>query len=303
MVKRIFTTVVFTFALPSMVYAAAYNMPAPGNDIVGEYYIVEANPGETLISIGANYDIGLHEMLEANPNISPQHVRAGQKVVIPTAYILPKFRQGIVINLAELRLYYFDNASNKVYTYPVGLGRREWRTPTAEAKISAKVNDPVWHVPESIADFVFEQTGRVLPEAMPPGPENPLGKHALYLTLNGYLIHGTNQPWSIGKLISSGCIRLHNADMDELFELAKVGDPVYIIHHPYKVGWKGGTLYLEAHVPVSIDDPLGKLNILSINQVLKEYLRDSNYRVDWHLVDRIIKHPNGIPNAVGARSV
>ncbi|MDX1919194.1 MAG: L,D-transpeptidase family protein, partial [Candidatus Caenarcaniphilales bacterium] len=160
----------------------------------------------------------------------------------------------------------------------------------------------VWHVPESIHDFVFEQTGRVLPESMPPGPENPLGKYAIYLTLSGYLIHGTNQPWSVGKLISSGCIRLHNADMAELYPLAKIGDPVYIIHHPYKAGWKDGTLFLEAHVPVTIDDKLGKLNILSINQTMKAYLKDNRYQIDWHLVDRIIKHPNGIPNAVGTRS-
>lgn len=302
MVKRIFTALVLTCALPSITYAAVYDMPKPGNDIIGDYYVIEARSGETLVSIGENYDIGLHEMLEANPNVNPQHLRDGQKIVIPTAYILPEFRQGIVINLAELRLYYFDNANNRVYTYPVGLGRKEWRTPTAEAKVSNKVTNPVWHVPESIRDFVFEQTGKVLPDAMPPGPENPLGKYALYLTLSGYLIHGTNQPWSVGKLISSGCIRLHNADMAELYPLAKIGDPVYIIHHPYKAGWKDGTLFLEAHVPVTIDDKLGKLNILSINQTMKAYLKDNRYQIDWHLVDRIIKHPNGIPNAVGTRT-
>lgn len=298
MVKRIFT-LFFLLALPTASFSAVFNMPRNGNDVVGQYFTVEAHSGDTLISIGADYDIGLHEMLEANPNVNPKRLRAGQKVIIPSAYILPKFRKGIVINLAELRLYYFDHSGKHVYTYPVGLGRREWRTPTGTAKVNRKQKDPTWYVPESIADFVFEQTGRILPDFIPPGPENPLGHHAIYITLPGYLIHGTNQPWSIGKLISSGCIRLYNEDVAELYDMVKIGDPVHIIHHPYKVGWKDGDLFLEAHVPVTIDDPINKLNVLSVDRAIRETVKERNVRIDWHRVDRIVRRPSGIPIPVG----
>lgn len=302
MVKRIFTTFLFILAAPLASLAAVYDYPPAGSDIVGETFVIEAHRGDNFAKLAAQYNISLHELGEANPGVNPKHIRAGQHIVIPTEYVLPVFRQGIVINLAELRLYYFDNDSKRVYTYPVGLGRREWRTPTASAKVTRKQEDPTWYVPESIADFVFEQTGRILPDYIPPGPENPLGHHAIYMSLSGYLIHGTNQPWSVGQLISSGCIRLYSDDVAELYSLVKIGDPVHIIHHPYKVGWHYKSLVLEAHVPMSIDDPINKLNVLSIDRAIRQATKDSDANVDWNNIDRIVRHPTGIPLVVGKRA-
>ena len=179
--------------------ATTYPMPPKGSDIVGQIMTVEAQSGDTLLKIANDYNIGWHEIMEANPDVNPQDLHSGQRIVIPTAYILPPFRDGIVINLAELRLYYFTRDKKYVLTYPVGLGRKEWRTPIVDSSIISKKKDPTWIAPDSIRDFVFEQTGKELPESIGPGPDNPLGNYAIYMAKAGYLIHGTNQPWSVGS--------------------------------------------------------------------------------------------------------
>jgi L,D-transpeptidase ErfK/SrfK len=237
--------------------------------------------------------------MEANPEIQyPNELRSGQTVVIPTAYILPPFRDGIVINLAELRLYYFTRDHKYVYTYPVGLGRKEWRTPVVDSTVVGKKKDPVWYPPESIRDFVFEEVGKELPEVMGPGPDNPLGHYAIYMAKHGYLIHGTNQPWSVGKLVSSGCIRLLPDDIEQLFHAVSNGQKVRIIHYPYKLGWSNGRLYLEAHVPVNMSDPISHLNIVSADDAIRDAMKKHPVRVDWERADQAIQHQLGIPVAI-----
>jgi L,D-transpeptidase ErfK/SrfK len=280
--------------------ATTYPMPPQGSDLVGQLFTVEAQSGDTLLKIANDYHLGWHEIMEANPDVDPQHIRSGQRIVIPTAFILPPFRDGIVINLAELRLYYFTSDKKYVYTYPVGLGRREWRTPIVDSSIVNKKQHPTWFVPDSIRDFVFEQTGKELPEYIGPGPDNPLGDYAIYMAKAGYLIHGTNQPWSVGKLVSSGCIRLQSADIEELFNAVKIGQKVRIIHYPYKLGWNDGKLYMEAHVPVNIDDPISHLNMISADDAIREAVKDKNFKVDWAKVEQAIHHQLGVPVSIGA---
>lgn len=279
--------------------AATFELPKSGNDIVGASFTVKARSGDNLQSIGEDFGIGFHEMKEANPKISPSYVRSGQTIVVPAVFILPKYREGIVVNIAELRLYYFTHDGKHVLTYPVGLGRRKWRTPTADTVVTRKKENPTWYVPDSIRDFVFEQSGKVLPDFIPPGPENPLGKHAIYLSLSSYLIHGTNQPWTIGKLITSGCIRMYNADVADLFDHVQIGDKVRLVHHPYKVGWQNGVMYLEAHEPVVIDDPVNKLNILDADQVIQAAIKKRHADVEWGHVDYAVRQNRGIPYAIG----
>lgn len=279
--------------------ATVFEMPPAGDDIVGHSFAIKARGGDTLVSIGEDFGIGYHEMKEANPRIKSQSLREGQHVIIPNAYILPRYRKGIVINIAEVRLYYFTKDGKYVYTYPVGLGRAEWRTPIADTKVVRKQAKPTWYVPDSIRDFVFEQTGNLLPDFIPPGPENPLGPFAIYLQKAGYLIHGTNQPWSIGKLISAGCIRMHNADVEELYNLVQVGDPVRIVHHPYKVGWQDGVMYLESHVPVNLDEPASSLNELSVDEAIQKALLHHQAKIDWKYVDLATHENRGMPYAIG----
>jgi L,D-transpeptidase ErfK/SrfK len=283
-------------SLPS--WAAQYPMPAPGNDLVGELTSVRAEPGETAGSIGDRYGIGIHEMLEANPTLSTNELSGGEEVLIPTQYVLPKFRKGIVINLAECRLYYFDQEGRTVFTYPVGLGRSGWRTPTTTTTIIRKTTNPTWTVPSSIHKYVYEQTGNWLPNVVPPGPENPLGPYAMYLGTHGYLIHGTNQPWSIGKLISAGCIRLFNADVSELYAHVKTGTPVKIIHQPYKAGWQNGKLYLEAHIPLNLKEAPSDLNMVSPEKSLQAANRNKQ-DINWRSVQQILTQQHGVPEPVG----
>ena len=194
--KRIIL-LVFSLVFPLCIQAAKYPMPTPGNDIIGELIVAHAQPGETINQIGVRYGIGLHEMLEANPQLNQDELYGGEEVIVPTQFVLPKYRKGIVINLAELRLYYFMPNGRYVFTYPVGLGRRGWRTPTTSTTVIRKTTNPVWTVPSTIRTYVLEETGKLLPGSVPPGPENPLGPYALYIGTHGYLIHGTNQPWTM----------------------------------------------------------------------------------------------------------
>lgn len=285
-------------SLPSA--AAVYHMPAPGNDIIGEEFVVTAGAGDTMARIAERYGLSLHEILEANPNQNPDYLYAGAKVLIPTMFILPKYRQGIVINLAELRLYYFTPDGKYVKTYPVGLGRSGWRTPLTSTTVIKKRTNPDWNVPKTIRQFVYEQTGRWLPDVIyGDDPENPLGEYAMYLGKSGYLIHGTNQEWSIGKFISSGCIRLYNADVQELYSQVAVGTPVRIIHHPVKAGWNNGKLYLEAQEPMDLDEPISDLNIQSAEYAIQEATKNHKAQVDWYKVEQVERTRRGTPEFVG----
>jgi L,D-transpeptidase ErfK/SrfK len=294
-----FKKVLLLFAglLPSIAFAARYPMPNPGNDLIGSPITVSSESGQSISDIGDKYGVGLHEMLEANPQITNPNELSGEEVIIPTQFVLPKYRKGIVINIAECRLYYFTPDGKSVITYPVGLGRKGWRTPTTSTTVIRKTSNPVWTVPSSIRAYVYEQTGNWLPDTIQPGPENPLGHYALYLGTNGYLIHGTNQPWSIGKLISAGCIRLYNQDVQELYSHVTTGTPVRIIHQPYKAGYQNGKLYLEAHIPLNLSEPPGDLNIISVERsVLAANHKPGD--VNWQEVRRIAEQQNGMPEPV-----
>lgn len=289
----------FILSLPTA--AATYNMPKPGNDIVGHVYTVKAESGDTLAKIGLRYGMSLHEMLEANPDINMgTTLRAGRKVIIPGQFILPPYRDGIVVNMAELRLYYFTADGKYVMTFPVAMGRDQWRTPTVTTKVIQKVADPVWHVPESVRAYTLEHSGELLPEKVLPGPDNPLGPYALYLGKSGYLIHGNNSPTSIGKFVSSGCIRMNNQDISTLYQLVNVGTPVRIIHTPYKLGWYNGKLYLESQLPVVLPDELpSDLNQASVAQAIDTLLNKEAAHVDWDAVNQTVKDHLGIPELVG----
>lgn len=285
---------------PILGFSAIYPLPASGNDIIGHVFTAKAQIGDTLGSIGLRYGMSLHEMMEANPGISMNNkLRAGQKITIPAEFILPPFRSGIVVNMAELRMYYFPPGGKYVMTFPVAMGRDQWRTPTIATKVVSKEQDPVWRVPDSIREWTFENKGELLPEEVPPGPDNPLGPYALHLAANGYLIHGNNSATSIGKFVSSGCIRMNNADITTLFNIVKIGTPVYIIHYPYKAGWYNGDLYLEAQVPVALEQEPSGLNQISLQEVIDSELRLTPGVVDWSVAQQIANQHNGVPQIIG----
>lgn len=232
-------------------HAAAYWLPESGNDVVGTIEQTLAGPEDTLLDIARRYNVGYEEIRLANPDLDPWLPGIDRPVQIPGRFILPQAaRKGLILNLAEMRLYYFPKAARgekaQVITHPVSIGRVDWKTPLGQTRISKKAHKPSWYPPASIR-AEHKEKGDPLPKVVPPGPDNPLGEHALRLAIPGYLIHGTNKPFGIGMRVSHGCVRMYPEDIAALFDIVPVGTPVTIIDQPVKAGWQNGVLYLEAH--------------------------------------------------------
>jgi len=235
--------------------AAVFPLPGPGNDLVGEVVTVTVQDEDTLLDIARRHDLGYNEIVAANPDVDPWLPPVGSQVLVPARFILPNTpREGIVVNLAEMRLYYFparqQHGRGVVMTFPIGIGQEGWSTPLGKTRVIAKKRNPAWTVPESIRRESAAQ-GDPLPVVVPPGPDNPLGQYAIRLGMVGYLIHGTNKPFGVGRRISHGCIRMYPEDIEVLFGEVSLGTAVRIVDQPYKVGRENEALYLEAHEPIS----------------------------------------------------
>jgi L,D-transpeptidase ErfK/SrfK len=231
--------------------ADIYELPEDGSDLVGEIRTVIAKHEDTLVDIARRHGVGYQDIVRANPGVDVWVPGEGTEVVLPTLYVLPPGpREGIVLNLAEYRLYYFpqpaDGEPAVVMTYPISIGRRDWETPIGTTRIVAKAVDPSWYPPESIREEHAAE-GRPLPRVVPPGPDNPLGRHAIRLALPGYLIHGTNRPAGVGMRVTHGCLRMFPEDIEYLFPRVAIDAKVRIINEPVKIGWSGDELVMEVH--------------------------------------------------------
>ena len=195
-----------------------YKISPAEPDLIGELVLTETIFEDTLSDLARAYDQGYNEIKLANPAIDPWLPGEGTEIMIPSFFVLPETqKQGIVINVAEMRMYYFKNATSGqsfVSTFPISIGRIDWRTPQGRMKITAKALDPNWYPPESIRKEHAEE-GDILPKIVPPGPDNPLGRHAIQLSVPGYLIHGTNRPYGIGMRVTHGCIRMYPKDVEK----------------------------------------------------------------------------------------
>lgn len=275
-------------------FALEFPLPPSGDNIVGELQTVKSVPGDTLSSIGMEYNIGYYEMVEANPTLPKNgRIHPSTEVIIPSEFILPSIHHGLVVNLAELRVYYFPVHEPVVYTFPIGAGREGWNTPKASTKVTRKKEDPVWIVPDSIMQESIDQ-GKPIKKYWPPGPDNPLGKYAIYLAIPGIRIHGTNIPASVGRRISHGCIRLLPDDIKFLYEYVPIGTTVQITHDQNKVAWKGHELYLESEVPFSEYN-----DEESAQEAIKVAIKNRPARIDWALVQAVTEQQTGIPTPIG----
>ncbi len=302
--KRLALWVLFpTFLLASYShssYALQFQLPPAPNAVIGAVKQVSAQEGDTLGVVGQREDIGYVEMAEANPGMDPDRVLgSGATVNVPSSYVLPDApRRGIVINLAELRLYYFPPKSNTVITFPVGIGREGWETPEGATRIGSKEKDPVWYPTAAVRADAASQ-GYYLPKSVPAGPDNPLGRYSLRIASTTYLIHSTNKPEGVGRRSSAGCMRMYPDDAEYLYKHVAVGTPVYIVNQPYKAGWQGNQLYLEAHMPLQeqqVND--GSDNAPLVQEVLR-VARQRNYKIDWQTVRKVAEEQSGLPTVIG----
>jgi len=238
--------------------AETFILPPNDIDVVGQVREVAASSQETLLDIARRYDLGQNEILYANPGVDRWLPADGSRVVLPNRYILPAGeRSGLVLNLPEMRLYYFPKPrpgeKPVVITHPVSVGRMDWKTPLGMTSIVSKQRDPEWRPPASIKEE-HAQEGDILPDVVPAGPNNPLGKYAMRLGISGYLIHSTNKPYGVGMRVTHGCIRMYPEDIEKIFDDIPVGTPVRIINQPIKLGWLADSLFIELHPPLEEDE-------------------------------------------------
>lgn len=270
------------------------------SDIIGEVKAVEADQEDTLIDIGLRHGIGYNAMRQANPDTRVWLPGEGTSVVVPTRFILPPGpREGIVVNIAEFRLYYYpprkgDEAA-RVETYPIGVGRRDWQTPLGKTQVTARVEDPAWYPPQSIIKEHAER-GVDLPRVVPPGPDNPLGDFAIILDIPGYLIHGTNRPQGVGMQVSHGCIRMLPEDIERLIYQVPVGTAVHLIDEPLKLGWTPqGTLQAQAYpVPESTPEELSA-RIDKAFATATQTANERKFLVDYARLKHMVENPDGLP--------
>jgi len=284
---------------PAFAGAASFPLPDDDNDLVGSLVSIQARPADTLVDIARHHDVGQDAILQANPGIDRWLPGAGTKVVLPLRFILPATPyQGLVLNLPEMRLYYYPRPqpgeTARVYTYPVGIGRMDWATPLGQTRLVGKEKNPSWRPPESIRRE-HAAAGDPLPALVPPGPDNPLGRYALRLGIPGYLIHGTNKEFGVGMRVSHGCVRLLPEDIEELFGMIAVGAPVYIVNQPVKAGWADGKLYLEVHPLLEEDGTGGRGLREKVWAAVDAALFGRHARLDEDAIQRAISKPAGMP--------
>jgi len=324
--------ILLPFFLAATFSAAADYWVSPQDEVFGEIHTVTARYEDTFVGLAQTYNVGYEALRRANPGIDPWLPGEGTKLVIPTRFVLPRApHRGIVVNVAELRLYYFPSdsgtppegtpaGSRRIVTHPISIGQMDWSTPLGTTSVTGKVANPSWYPPQSIR---AEHAARdeVLPRVVPPGPDNPLGAHALRLGLPSYLIHGTNRPEGVGMRVTHGCIRMFPEDIEALYKTVPVGTPVTIVNQPYKLGWTTDGLYLEAHPPLAKDSPAEHADVdepsrddtaapefvaeSSLTELTRAYVAATGVRraeVRWDLAETVALSARGVPEFISVEA-
>ena len=274
------------------------------DDVIGVVQRTVSTKEDTLTDIARRFNVGYEEIVRANPGVDPWLPGAGREIIVPTQFVLPSApREGIVINIAAMRLYYFpprkSGESQLVYTFPIGIGKVGWKTPEGTTRILRRQKDPTWRPPVSVIKE-HRENGDDLPAVVGPGPDNPLGRHAFYLSWPGYLIHGTNKPAGVGLRSSHGCIRLFPEDIALLFEEVPLGTSVHVVNQPFVFGWHEGQLYMQAFGSLEDDQrdwqkAQQKLLSKSMSAPVQKELKRRDEQVDWDLILELAHTPRGLP--------
>src|SRR5262245_58358723 len=282
------------FSLPK----GPYDLDA--RTVIGAPQTYTLKQQDTLLDIARYFDLGFNEIMGAYPDMDPWLPSSNDGIFtelsIPTWWVLPKSgNEGIVVNIPEMRLYYFPPLDKKlnnrvVVTLPVGLGREDWPTPTAKFKVSGKTLDPIWVIPESIKQERIKEKGWSEDFIPADSPDNPMGKYRIDLTLPLYKIHDTNNPWAVGRLVTHGCIRMYPEDIAQFFDVLRVGSPGEFVYQPVKIGVLYGKVYAEVHEDIYNLVP-------DLWEEAHKVISESGYgdRIDTTLLTKALMQKTGVP--------
>lgn len=268
---------------------------SPERTLYGTTRWVKVNDNDTLLDIARDFDLGYNQIIAANPKMDPWVPPKGGLALVPVAFVLPqeRIRSGIVVNLAEMRLYYFFSEGGNDYflTAPIGVGTEGFLTRLGTYKVKSKTPNPTWVVPASI-----RQAEPDLPDKVPPGPDNPLGDFIFRLSRFEYGIHGTNKPWGVGRRVSHGCIRMYPEDVSALYPVVPVGTNVLVIYEPIKVGWGDGKCWIQVFDDFDgqMDNPLPR----ALSGLSRCETAIGRLNVDFKALDRALKEKTGVPTDI-----
>lgn len=296
--------------VPYAVSAHRAELTAETGDLIGVLQVTRAQYEDTFVDLARRFNVGFEELVRANPGVDPWLPGEGREIVLPTQHLLPNApREGVVINLAAMRLYFFvptrKGETPVVYTFPIGIGKVGMATPQGRTRITRMAKNPSWR-PGPGVRAEYRANGEILPTVVKPGPDNPLGTRAMYLGWPAYLIHGTNKPAGIGLRSSAGCIRLFPEDVEFLYDMIKPGIPVTVVNQPFVFGWYRGELYMQAYDVLEDDarDWRGaqrKLLSRALAGRLRKELAASGTEIDWQAVGQLSRTPRGIAVPVSKR--
>ena len=268
-----------------------------GQTEVGAVGVYVTRKDDTLLDVARQFELGFTQLMTANPGVDEWQPGVGRRITLPSLYLLPDGpRRGMVINLAQNRLYYFPPGGGTVETYPIGVGVQGRSTPLGTTRVVAKRTHPRWVVPASIRREKPE-----LPAVVPPGPDNPLGNYAFELGWPSYLIHGTNKPDGIGRNVSHGCIQLYPEDVERLFGEIPVGTPVRVVNEGAQTAWINGDLYLavyptkEQEDQIDVDEKMTPRLSPHLKQRVAAAAGDRAADFDWEIVERADRDRSGVP--------
>lgn len=280
-------------------FSAEFSLARGAAGAMGSYV---THASETLLDVARRFDLGYVQLMAANRGVDPW-LPGDPPIVLPSFYLLPDApRQGIVVNLAEERLFYYVPGSRAVITMPIGIAVDRDATPLGATRVVAKERRPTWYPPASIR---AEEPG--LPAAIPPGPDDPLGDYALRLAWPDYLIHGTNKPDGVGRLVSHGCIRLYPEDVALLYRRVPVGTPVTIVDEPVVIRWIGDALFAAVYPTRAQAEAIetgaapAAAPPSDLSQRVLAAAGEQSADIDWAAVERAGLERSGIPVRVAVR--
>lgn len=295
------TSVLNTYRAAAVLAGALFGSSAMASPaLIGEPTTHRTTGQESLLEIAKQYDVGYVAMIAANPVIDPWVPGAGRELKVPTQHLLPQApHEGIVVNIAEMRLYYFPTPDGVPLTFPIGIGDEGTTTPSGQTRIVRKAAHPTWYRTKAeIANKPW------MPKVVPPGPDNPLGAYALYLGWSAYLIHGVDDWRRVGRRDSRGCMGMYDQDIEAMYNAVKIGTKVTVVNQPVKLGWVGDQLYLEVHPTPRQANQLELDNIddfedpAGITKTILAAAKDSASRLDWAAIRQAAKDRSGIPVAI-----